>query len=138
MASQPTEVHYFGEHKNLRYNAATRRLCPSDCGFTFLTLALILIPSSVCLFYVIPFSRYEVWLKVVLTIVNSLSLALCLYYLLKCTYTEPGIIPSLSLEGNLASGIKKAPKSSLDYYAEYLKKEDLDRFNIQDPATRFY
>lgn len=127
MTSNVNTVHVLGEKEALKYNSKTQRLCPSDCGFTTITFILILVPSAFCLGYIILFGQvFDIWLRALLFIINGGTLFLCLYNLCKCTYTEPGIIPSLTLNGKLRDEIKLTMKKQQDYYALYQTRDELE------------
>lgn len=113
-------THYFGEEKAVKYNSESNKLSPSDVCFTYFTLALILIPSSLCLVVVICLNdQFPWWLKIILSILYIITLYASLYNLFKCSQTDPGIIPSLSLDSKLSETNKKKPKSNIEYYACY-------------------
>jgi hypothetical protein len=85
-----------GKEKVISYNYKTRKICPSDWIFTIFTASIIVFPTCICQFWIIALNEnIHVWLKIVNFIIVSISLTLCLYYLFKCSYTDPGIIPSV-------------------------------------------
>ena len=113
-------THYFGEEKAVKYNSESQKISPSDVCFTYFTLSLILIPSSLCLIVVICLNEYFAWwLKIILSILYIITLYASLYNLFKCSQTDPGIIPSISLDSKLPETNRKKPKSNIDYYACY-------------------
>ena len=86
-----------GNTGKVRYNAKTGRLWPSDFCFTMCTLSLILVPTALCYYWAI--FRAEtiemVFVKVLLACIYTIFLTLSLRNLYKCSFTEPGVIPSL-------------------------------------------
>jgi hypothetical protein len=62
------------------------------------TFTIIFLPASVC--FACPIwgtdpDDIDIGVKVVLSLIEGSLLFLSLYYLFKCAFTEPGIIPSL-------------------------------------------
>ena len=88
---------YLGRNKDVSYNTRTGRVSGGDAYFLVLTLSLILVPSLGCLVCAIWLNaNLELWLQILLTVILSLSVFMCLRSLLKCAFTDPGIIPSLT------------------------------------------
>ena len=86
-----------GNKGAVKYNAKTGRLWPSDIGFTLCTLTLILGPSSLCFMYAIILAEtLNTLAKVLLVLFYLSSIYMSLRNLYKCSFTEPGIIPTLS------------------------------------------
>ena len=113
-------VHVIGEKDSLSYDSRKERLWPSDCAFTSITFILILVPSALTLGYIIILGQvFDIWLRILLFIINAFTLYMCLYNLCKATYTEPGILPSLTLNNKLRDDIKLTVKGQMDYYALY-------------------
>ena len=119
----PRNQHLVGAHKSMCYDSKRKCYWPSDFKFTMFTFTIIFLPASVC--FACPIwgsdpDEIEIEVKVCLTVIEAFFLLMSLYNLFKCAFTEPGIIPSLSMEN---SGIPpqnvKQPDSKRDYYVEY-------------------
>lgn len=55
-----------------------------------------------------------------------MSLIVCLKCLFACSVTEPGIIPSLTMDNKLPDLRQEFPDHKLSYYAQYLNEEELE------------
>lgn len=112
---------YFGREQNVSYSPASGCLSPSDNSFLAITLTLILVPSLLCLVVVIFLNyRFEIWLKVLLTIIYAISLYMCLSQLFKCSFTDPGILPALAEEQDAGR-----PDSKKHYHVKYMDESEL-------------
>jgi hypothetical protein len=120
-------VHYIGEEKSLTYNSETGRVWPSDWPFVLVTLFLILVPSLLCFIIVILLNaKFPAAVKVVLAIIYVISLSVCLWSLLRCSATDPGIIPSLTMHKILPDTTRSKPNSKSSYYALYKTEDELE------------
>ena len=59
----------FGKHKRVKYNTKSHCLCPRDCRFVFVTLALILVPTGGSYFLIVTNEQLPLWATIVLGIV---------------------------------------------------------------------
>ena len=81
----------------MKYNYTSERITPSDMCFVYFTLSIILIPTILCITVVIWLTEaFPLWLKLLLTVLDLLTLYFCLYFLYRCSSTDPGIIPSIN------------------------------------------
>lgn len=82
----------------------------------------------------------EIWLKIILFIINLASLYFSLYNLFACSYTEPGIIPALKTKKDLPYRATKDIISNMEYYVLYKDKHELDNSLDRNvgPAEKFY
>ncbi len=67
---------------------------------------------------------FPIWLKLLLTLLDLTTLYLCLYFLYKCSSTDPGIIPPLS-DGILPESTFKKSILDFEYYVQYQNEEEL-------------
>ena len=116
-----------GSKNKVDYNFKTKCLLPSGCHFIFLTLILILCPSSVSYWLIVVNIKTALWIKLVLLCLQTLSLLLCLKALFTVSFTEPGIIPKV--KGNTTIKDKSKPVHvdymDFDELEEYFKKEEI-------------
>lgn len=110
-----------------------------------LTLLLILVPSALCLIVVILLNeKFPIELKLFLTVLYLISLSVCLFSLLYCSGTEPGVIPSLTMHNILPDRREYQPNKKLSYYALYQDRAELDRtmkdlgYREEDYAAKFF
>lgn len=88
--------HKVGNKGKVVYNARTRRLWPSDLRFTMVTNSLIHVPTTLCYLYAIIWAEtMSTALKVVVLIIYTFSIYGSCRNLYKCSFTEPGIIPTI-------------------------------------------
>jgi len=62
---------YFGKRKQVRYNPESKRVCPSDCGYIFVTLILILVPTGLTYFLVVANEEIEAWAICLLIVIYT-------------------------------------------------------------------
>ena len=83
-------------NRSVTYNPDTKRMWPSDLGFTLCTLTLIIVPTTLCYIYAIIMAEtYGTVMKVFVFLVYCVSIYGCLRNLYKCSFTEPGVIPPI-------------------------------------------
>jgi hypothetical protein len=108
-----------GKKKEVKYNYTSERITPSDMCFVYFTLSIILIPTLLCIIVVIWMTEaFPIWLKLILTLLDLTTLYFCLYFLYKCSSTDPGIIPPLS-DAILPESALKKSNIEFDYYVQY-------------------
>ena len=80
----------------MSYDIKSKKIWPSDFGFTIFTMFLIVGPTIINIAVVI-FGNKEISFvaKIILMIVNLVSLFFSVYSLRKCSASDPGIIPVL-------------------------------------------
>lgn len=78
-------------------------------------------------------STFVIWVKVFLSIIYSATLFLCMYQLFKCSFTDPGIIPSLPPDMD-----SDKPDSDTKYYVSYMDQKELDNKLTESSACQFY
>ena len=73
--------------------------------------------------------------KILLTIVNLVSLYFSVYSFRKCSASDPGIIPVLPKQMTIAN-------TNASYYVKYKTKEELEltmkSLGVKDPAGKYY
>ena len=117
--SQKNKTYLIGKKQEVKYNYISQRITPSDMCFVYFTLSIILIPTLLCIVVVIWMTdEFPIWLKVILSILDLITLYLCIYSLYKCSSTDPGIIPPVN-DGTLPDAAAKKPIEKNDYYVEY-------------------
>lgn len=125
--SSDPRKHYIGEDQALTYNSETDRVWPSDWPFILVTLFLILVPSLLCLVVVILMNeKFPVVLKAFLIAIYLISLGVCLWSLLRCSATDPGIIPSLTMHKILPDTRKLKANNKFSYYALYQSEDQVE------------
>jgi hypothetical protein len=115
----------------MTYNSLSDTLYPSDLKLIWVALLLILVPSSLLLYFVIwscedkelsEASQY----KGQLSVFYLTTLFLCLRYFYLVTTTEPGIIPAVSQNSGIPNQEQKKACNVREYYAEYMNKNELE------------
>lgn len=97
---EPDQSILIGTRKRLRFYPRCGCLCPSDRWFLVVTMSFILVPTLLLLIKVIIANPYfETWLKILLACLDGMTLFMCVYSLFKCSFKDPGIIPSLFRAG---------------------------------------
>lgn len=87
-----------GKDGELSYNSQSKKVCPSDWVFAVFTVALIVIPTALALVVVVPMNeKIPIWLVIVFEIAICISVFFSLRMLYKCSTTDPGVIPNVSV-----------------------------------------
>ena len=117
------EYIYFGKRKQVRYNPESKRVCPSDCWFIFMTCFIIVVPTGATYYLIVANEEIDEWLICLLILVESGTLFLCLWALFSAAFTEPGIIPRMkSMPGDY---VVSNPKQA--QYVEYMNTSELEQ-----------
>ena len=89
--------HVIGSGRDLTFYSKSRIMLPSDLCFSIFTVTLILVPTVMCIIFTI-FGNMTVDLKtkITLSVVDVFTMLICIWQLLKCSWTDPGIIPNPS------------------------------------------
>lgn len=131
---------YFGRRQEISYNSETGRVIGSDSCFLWLTCALIILPTLICLSIVILYNpSFDPFSKYTCTIAITASLFLSLRSLFVCSFSDPGIIPSLSKEED-----PDKYDAQFKHQVQYMNEQELNEyFNSEegyeaDHAARFF
>ena len=119
------------------YNSRSKRLCPSQWGFLFVTLFFVGVPTGVAIYLVLFLAPAEVvdyddpnyksppiayvlkgWEQVLCVILMLISVSGSIRNLIKASITDPGIIPRSKIEQD-----ELVPNPKQDYFASYRDSE---------------
>ena len=70
--------------------------------------------------------KFPLWVKILLTVVYATSVYVCLRSLFRCSASDPGIIPSLTMHNRLPATVKEKPRAGGQYYTLYKTEEELE------------
>ena len=105
-----------------------------------------MIPSGFCIYITIWGCKnaedLNTTAKYLLTFFYSLSIFICLWSLFQVTFTEPGILPSISMNTKIQNIDIKKPNQNKEYYVEYQNKQELHvtmaGLDITDPVDKYF
>lgn len=113
--------------------------------FTFLTLAMIVVPSVLCVYFTILQADDKIIdqiTKISILCLYILSFTMCILMLYYTSFTDPGILPSVYQNSGIPNTESLVPNTEREYFCEYQHKIDLIHtladMHIDGEAEKFY
>ena len=103
-----------------------------------MTCFIIIVPTGLTYYLIVANEELDEWLICLLVLIESATLALCLWALFSAAFTEPGIIPKMkSMPGDYVVSDSKS-----SHYVEYMNTTELEAEfksdGITDETEKFY
>lgn len=108
---------------DIKYNAKSNRIRPFDRMHRCATIMIIVLPTAYTIAFLLVLNEvYQLYLKIGLGVLYTLSFYMSISMLFKASLSDPGILPSVNQIAMIPELSRKKPDEDRPYFVEYKTK----------------